>query len=390
MPDQALDQVDRLGLDDELVVVGGVALCHQPPVWPLVEALAVLEADGEGLHRPVELRRHDPDHGARVDPAAQKGAERHVGDQPAPDRVLQARANLGRRLAQREVDVRGAVDPRDRRSPVALDHRLAPRLEAEHVPGRQAAHPVEEGARGGYVAEVQVGGDRLGIEASRHRGIGEQRLDLAPEHEPAARAPVVERLLSHPVAAEDEPRPALVPDGEGEHAVEAAGELGGWKVLGQVRDDLGIAARTELVPAPQELLPELAEVVDLAVEDDGNGPVLVRDRRIAGDQIDDRQPVLPDHPLAADEGSPCVRPPVLDRGELGIDHRAEIPGAGLDDPADAAHQAAASCSEAAVIGRQVYPRTRSRIAPYEHAREVVAALASRVPRIRFEDARTTG
>ena len=87
-----------------------------------------------------------------------------------------------------------------------------------------------------------------------------------------------------------------------------------------MRDDLGIAARTELVPAPEELLPQLAEVVDLAVEDDGNGPVLVRDRRIAGDQIDDRQPVLPDHPLAADEGSPCVRPPVLDRGELGIDH----------------------------------------------------------------------
>ena len=356
MPDQALDQVDRPRLDDELVVVGGVALRHQPPVRPLVEALAVLEADRERLHRPVELRRHDPDHGARVDPAAEEGAERHVGDQPPRDRVLEPRADLAGRLAQREVEVLGPVDPRDRRLPVALDDRLAPRLEAEHVPGRQAAHALEEGARCRHVAEVQVGGDRLGVQAPRHRGIGEQGLDLAPEHEPPARAPVVERLLAHPVAAEDEPPPALVPDGEGEHAVEAPGEIDRRELLGEMGDHLGVAARAQLVAALQQLLAQLAEVVDLAVQDHGDRAVLVGDRRVAGDQVDDREAILRDHRLASGEAPAGVGPAMLQGCELGVDDGAKIARLRRDDPADAAHQAAASCCEAAVIARQVYPR----------------------------------
>ena len=36
-------------------------------------------------------------------------------------------------------------------------------------------------------------------------------------------------------------------------------------------------------------LPQLAEVVDLAVEDDDDGSVLVEDRLIAGNEVDDPQ-----------------------------------------------------------------------------------------------------
>ena len=41
-----------------------------------------------------------------------------------------------------------------------------------------------------------------------------------------------------------------------------------------------------------KLAAELAEVVDLAVEDDADRAVLVRDRRIAVLEVDDREPVL--------------------------------------------------------------------------------------------------
>ena len=43
------------------------------------------------------------------------------------------------------------------------------------------------------------------------------------------------------------------------------------------------------MPAGGELLAELPEVVDLAVADDGDGAVLVRDRLIARRQVDDAE-----------------------------------------------------------------------------------------------------
>ena len=95
---------------------------------------------------------------------------------------------------------------------------------------------------------------------------------------------------------------------------------------------------------------QLEEVVDLAVEDGGDVPVLVGDRRVAGDEVDDREAVLPDDPPAADEPSPRVRAAVLHCGELGVDHGTEITRP--NDPADAAHQTITGCGEAATIGGQ--------------------------------------
>ena len=55
---------------------------HGLGVGPLVEAVPVLEADREGLHRLGHRCAHQPDDRARVDAAAEEGAERNVGDQP--------------------------------------------------------------------------------------------------------------------------------------------------------------------------------------------------------------------------------------------------------------------------------------------------------------------
>ena len=50
----------------------------------------------------------------------------------------------------------------------------------------------------------------------------QQRLRLRAEHEAAAgRLGVVERLLPHPVAGQDEPAAAAVPERQRKHAVQA-------------------------------------------------------------------------------------------------------------------------------------------------------------------------
>ena len=105
----------------------------------------------------------------------------------------------GRSAARRR---RGSTPstPATRRLPVALDRRGSPPgSKRQHVPGREAADPLEERARGGHVAEGQVGGDRARVEPPRHRRDRRARalISLA-EDEPAAARPVVERLLARP------------------------------------------------------------------------------------------------------------------------------------------------------------------------------------------------
>ena len=83
------------------------------------------------------------------------------------------------------------------------------------------------------------------------------------------------------------------------------------------------------------------EVVDLAVEHDRDRAVLVRDRRIAGLEIDDRQTVLADHRVLRGEAAVGVGAAVVEGVELGLDDRTNVAGLARDEPTDAAHQAAA-------------------------------------------------
>src|SRR5580700_3475592 len=54
-------------------------------------------------------------------------------------------------------------------------------------------------------------------------------------------------------------------------------------------DRLGVAGCRKRVAAPREIAPELAEVVDLAVEDHPNRAVFISYRLIAGLEVDDAQ-----------------------------------------------------------------------------------------------------
>jgi hypothetical protein len=84
-----------------------------------------------------------------------------------------------------------------------------------------------------------------------------------------------------------------------------------------------------------QLRPQRAEVVHLAVEHGTDRAVLVGHRRIARDEVDDREAILRDDRDGLFEAALGVRPPVVQTPKLLADDRG-----GATGPADAARDAA--------------------------------------------------
>ena len=123
-----------------------------------------------------------------------------------------------------------------------------------------------------------------------------------------------ERLDAEPVAGGEEPLLRLVPQHERELAAELV-EAVRPQVLVQVEGDLAVGARPQPVSRPFQLALDPLEVVELAVHDDVAPLVLVRDRLIAGHQIDDAEPGVAQSdspvgrdPLALAVGAAVVQP----------------------------------------------------------------------------------
>ena len=125
-----------------------------------------------------------------------------------------------------------------------------------------------------------------------------QRVELGREGELAGDVAVVERLDPEAVAREHEAPFACVPHRDREHPAQPLPQLR-TPLLVAVREHLGVAARVESMSRALELVHQLAVVVDLAVLDDDDRAVLVRDRLVAAGQVDDRKPPRgdPDRPV---------------------------------------------------------------------------------------------
>jgi len=67
--DERLDELESLGLHDELGVLGAELARGHPREAGLVVGGVALEADGEGLHPPGGVLRHQADDHRRVDAA---------------------------------------------------------------------------------------------------------------------------------------------------------------------------------------------------------------------------------------------------------------------------------------------------------------------------------
>ena len=330
-PDDRREHRLHVGLEDLLVVIGLEALRDEPGVRQLVvRGRSAAEAYREGRDPARRHLAHAGDHGARVDAAREEDAERHVAFEASPHRLAQS-------LSHRRGVFRGP-GPRSRRRnvqgelPVAAE-RQAPVDEHRRVGRRELVDRVENRARGGCVAEREVVMERRPVEPPGDRRMTKKRLGLRGEEEQVPTMPVVERLLSQPVTSEEQPPLGAVPDGEGEHAGEALDARFAVRGVG-VEDDLGVAPRPEPTTAGLQHGPQLAEVVDLAVEDDPVASRGVAHGLLARHEIDDRQTRHPEADVGRGVDSRVVRPAVLEEPE----HRGhELARRRADMAGDAAH-----------------------------------------------------
>src|SRR6266853_1656526 len=102
---------------------------------------------------------------------------------------------------------------------------------------------------------------------------------------------------------------------EGEDALQTLGQPAKTPLLVAVHQNLGIAAGLETMSPPFEFGAQDAVVVDLAVEDGPDRPVLVAHRLVAGMQVDDGEAPVAE-PAETVGGAPLpfpVRPPSADR-----------------------------------------------------------------------------
>ena len=180
------------------------------------------------------------------------------------------------------------------------------------VAGHELVH-VAVNRRGRHqVAERQVPLERSRVDLSFPAGHARQGWQLAGKAKHVADDRVEERLLAQTVARREQLLTTAVVDGEGEHALETV-DAGRAELLVGVENDFGVARGPEPMASGLEQRPQRAVVVDLAVEDDPAGLVLVGHRLMPAGAIDDRQPPMTErHPLAVVE-SVAVRAAMPER-----------------------------------------------------------------------------
>ncbi|MNK84157.1 hypothetical protein D3C87_1039970 [compost metagenome] len=192
------------------------------------------------------------------------------------------------------------------------------RLDLEHPLEGDAARRAQEEqgiaqllARGAGLGEW-VREDGLGLRAEEHTAIG---------------GVVVERLDAEPVPHQHQFLARLIPDGEGEDAVQLVDHVR-LPLEVAAQEHFGIALRGEPVPQGFQLLTQFAVVVDLAVVGQhGQRDVPLRALRGkhglgATRRIDDREPAMAQGHVEARPGPAVVRATLTQ----GLGH-------GLDGPA---------------------------------------------------------
>ena len=293
----------------------------------------LFEAHGVGAHRLRRELRHHSHHRAGIEPPAQERSDRHVAQEPAPDRspeeVLQPFQGMrfGFMSAVRpehELPI-GLRDP-----PVFLEPEGVAREELENAP--------ENGPGRRDVGIGQVIVDRGKIDVPHDRGVRQERLHLGGEREVPRTVMVEEGFLPEAVTRGEERLALRVPEREREHTVQLSEAV---PSPDPVRDQegLGVGARPERLTESLQLRLDLRVVVDLAVEDDRQPSVLGRHRLVArGREVEDREPSVSQRRRAQDHdpfvvGTPMTQETGHRRGQGARGSRLGE----IDDARDAAH-----------------------------------------------------
>ena len=293
------------------MVVGRKVLGNLAGVAQLV-VFRIVEADREGLDRPLRVAAHQPYHRRRIDTSRKKRAERYVGDHPNLDGFIEALqkfafGTLGHRL----------FDPRP-----AIGRDEVPRLLQTPVtpycgePRRELSDAREQRRRTRYVAVAEIVPDRVHVDLNGHTRPGQQRFDFRGEQQHTVLVPQEQRLLAEAIACQHQSFASRVPDGKGEHAAQPLYAILAPLLVG-VDDHLGVGGRTERVPSGLQIATQFLEVVDLAVEDDLDLAVLVAKRLVPGVQIDDRQSTMGQSDLHPAACGACGQESLVVRAAVG-------------------------------------------------------------------------
>ena len=293
---------------------------------------------------------------AGIDAAGQEDADRHVGDQVPRDAVLHDVPEL------RFVNRRSVLEARD--APVRRASHCSRGLDRAPFAGTEQLHPFDGGHRSRDEPVPEDRPDSPAIQAGTFQEAGRQnRPDLGREHQGPLPVGVrvaadVERLDAERIAGQQELARVVVPEREREHPAQHRHRVGPPE-REQAQHDRRVAARLERLAGLLEVAPQILEVVDLAVEDDG--PVAaagaVGHRLVAGGrQVDDRETTVPQHA----PGAVVVRAALPDARAIRTPMRQRIghplqgrPVAAVDVPEDACystHMTSAGVS-AGLIGR---------------------------------------
>ena len=296
----------------------------------------LLEADRERLHRAVHQLRHQCDDQARVEAAAEHRTERDVAHQAQPDRLLEP----GQQPRTPLLEVTPALERRLRVAPVPALLDLAV-LHDEDAARLELLHCGERRRRRREEAERQVGVDRLVVEVGRDEPAREEALELGREDEEVAADRVVDRLDPEAIAGYHAALPRLIPDRDAEHPAQLLCEHRPV-LLVEVRQDLGVAAAREAVPAAPQVLTDRGVVVELAVLDRPDRAVLVREGLVPALDVDDAEAACTDRRARRDVRAAVVRATVRHRVGHAVEdvvrHDAPWLAPKLNNPANPAHR----------------------------------------------------
>ena len=224
-----------------------------------------------------------------------------------------------------------------------MNHELGAAAPHQPVPWLELADIAEWRRRRRDIAELEVRVERVPVEVTRREAGGDERLELRGEGDSPGGRDVVQRLDAEAVARQEERAGAGVPDRAGEHATQPFHDLGP-QLFVQVHDRFGVAMSADHVPARDQSRPQLAVVVDLAVEYDRVRAVFGGHRLPPAREVDDAEPAHPEADGTGDEAAFVVRPTMTNRAahrpdQGGIDGALGVP---VDDAYDAAHTTAGS------------------------------------------------
>ena len=310
---------------------------------PALVVVAPLEADREGRDRVVDARCGHAEHRRRVQAAAEQTPHGHGRDHAQRDRLLGELAHASDGIVHGGAGRRPATEngaprppPRHREVPVAFQPH-AGSVGVQHVPRRHLRNAPEK--RDPLVgAGVERVVDAPRVPRSRDAG-GKQSLGLGREEQAAFLLGVEEGLQPEPVARREEDTALFIPNNHCKLAAQLR-QTRGAQVLVQVERDLAVRAGAEAVALRLERRPDAFVVVELAVDDDVEAPVLAGDRLVPL-RIGDREEVVsqPGASGGRDPDALAVGAAVAQRGGgaaqglLGD----RVAGVGRQDRGDSAH-----------------------------------------------------